>query len=127
MHTFRDHAVQNRSHQVKQDNECLRGVDATHRTKGDSSRSQAYEASISGMRLVNSISILADKLLYDGPDLFIITSGNQLSDDLLEPVDCDQLGFSKVGDIRALLLWQKLLLHPHDFAARGLRWTKREK
>ena len=84
----------------KQDGECLRRVDeATYRTKGDSSGSQAYEASISGMRLVNSVRIFADKLLYDCPDLFIVTSGNQLPDDLLEPIPCDQLGFSKVDDI----------------------------
>ena len=66
------------------------GPEATHRSKSNSRGSQTYQATVSGMRLMNSICIVIAKLVDDGLDLCIILRDDQLADNAFEPVERTQ-------------------------------------
>jgi hypothetical protein len=59
----------------------------THRSKSNSRGSQTYQATVSGMWLMDSICIVVTKLLEDGLNLGVVLSGSQLADNAFEPVD----------------------------------------
>lgn len=49
---------------------------ATYRSKSNSRGSQTYQATVSGMRLMNSICIIVTKLIDDGFNLGVFLSGD---------------------------------------------------
>lgn len=49
---------------------------ATYRSKSNSRGSQTYQATVSGMRLMNSICIIVTKLVDDGFNLGVVLSGD---------------------------------------------------
>jgi len=64
-----------------------KGPEATHRSKSNSRGSQTYQATVSGMRLMDSICIIVAQLVNDGFDLCVILHDDQLADNAFEPVD----------------------------------------
>jgi hypothetical protein len=63
------------------------GKEATHRSKSNSRGSQTYQATVSGMRLMDSICIVIAELVDDGLDLSIVLRDDQLADNAFEPVE----------------------------------------
>jgi hypothetical protein len=62
-------------------------VDRTYWTECNGGGGKAYEAAISGMRLVNSVGIVIAELVEDLLNLLLLAGGAQLPDDPFQPMD----------------------------------------
>ena len=59
---------------------------STHRSKSNSRGSQTYQATVSRMRLMDSVRIVVAKLIDDGSDPGVVLRSDKLAYDAFEPI-----------------------------------------